>query len=60
MGLQLKCQEGTTLPLRRDYGGHERDRLSIAGQAEGVPIRDFLDLGDSGTKPGKERGLTLA
>jgi len=59
VGIHLECQEGATLALCGDHGGHKRYSLPIAWQAEGIPIREFLGRTYSGPKLGKECALTL-
>jgi len=57
---QLKCQEGATLPFCRNHFCYKSNQLAIAGNAESIPIWEFLLLDHSRSELGKERCLTLA
>src|SRR5580692_10700137 len=59
LGNQLECQEGATLPFCHDHFRYNRNPLAIAGNAEGIPIREFLRLNHSRPKTGKDRRLPL-
>jgi hypothetical protein len=60
LGNQLECHEGAALPFGNNHFRDNRNPLAIAGNAESIPIREFLSFDHSRPKLGKERCLALA
>src|SRR6202022_5168495 len=53
-------KKGATLPFCHNHFRYSRNPLAIAGNAESIPIREFLSLDHSRPKLGEERRRTLA
>jgi hypothetical protein len=60
LGNQLERQEEATLPFCHDHFPNNRNPLTIAGNAESIPIPEFFHPDHSRPKLGKERCRSLA